>query len=208
MTRRAPFEDRVRRCCRGAPGRAVAAALLAGGVAIAGCSRPGWLRVPSLPSLPSVNVPFSGSDDREVAPAPGSGVVVLDASPELEFYQQASQFYQRLTGSRFNSLSTFRDPSLREYFESEESFSDYFADLAQDLAEAHFARNQPVSSVVEEFSVDGPGKARVRTRVVGDNGQPLRFWSTSLVREDRWERRDGRWWIIPGAAPSVASQQE
>ncbi len=164
--------------------------------------------MPSLPSLPSVDVPFIGSDEPAVAPAPDSGVVVLDASPELEFYQRASQFYQRLTGSRFNSLSTFRDPSLREYFESEESFSDYFADLAQDLSDAHFARNRPVSSVVEEFSVDGPGKARVRTRIVGDNGKPLRFWSTSLTREDRWERRNGRWWIIPGAAASVVSQRE
>lgn len=161
-----------------------------------------------MPSLPSVDVPFTGSDEPAVAPAAESAVVVLEASPELEFYQRASQFYERLTGSRFNSLSTFRDPNLREYFESEESFSDYFADLAQDLADAHFARNQPVSSAVEEFSVDGPGKARVRTRIVGDNGRPLRFWSTSLVREDRWERRNGRWWIIPGAAPSVASQQE
>lgn len=162
--------------------------------------------MPSLPSVPSVDVPFVGSDEPSVAPAPDSGVVVLDASPELDFYQRASQFYERLTGSRFNSLSTFRDPSLREYFESEESFSDYFADLAQDLADAQFSRNRPVSSAVEEFSVDGPGKALVRTRIVGDNGRPLRFWSTSLVREDRWERRDGRWWIIPGAAPSVASQ--
>ena len=159
-----------------------------------------------MPSLPSVDVPFLGSDESKVAPAPDSGIVVLDASPELEFYQRASQFYERLTGSRFNSLSTFRDPSLREYFESEESFSDYFADLAQDLADAHFSRNRPVSSAVEEFSVDAPGKARVRTRIVGDNAKPLRFWSTSLAREDRWERRDGRWWIIPGAVPSVAAQ--
>ena len=164
--------------------------------------------MPSLPDLPSVELPFGGSDTPAVAPASDSAAVVLDSSPEVEFYERASQFYERLTGSRFNSLSTYRDPNLREYFESEESFSDYFADLAQDLAEAHFQRNQPVSSVVEEFSVDGPGKARVRTRIVGENGRPLRFWSTSLVRVDRWERRNGRWWIIPGADPSVAARDQ
>jgi hypothetical protein len=134
-------------------------------------------------------------------------VVVLEASPELEFYEQASRFYERLTGSRFNSLSTFRDPSLREHFESDESFSDYFADLAQDLADAHFERYAPISTRVEEFSVDGPGRARVRTRIVGENSQPLRFWNTKLVRIDRWERRNGRWWIVPGADSSMAAQE-
>ena len=39
---------------------------------------------------------------------------------------------------------------------------------------------------------------RVRVRLTGENGRPLRWWETSLVREDRWERMDGRWWIIPG----------
>lgn len=175
--------------------------LLVGALAVAGCSsRPGWLRFPG--------VPFAGSAEPAVAPAPDSGVVVVEASPELDFYQRASQFYERLTGSRFNSLSTFRDPNLREHFESEESFSDYFADLAQDLADAHFERAQPISAVVEEFSVDGPGQARVRTRIVGENGKPLRFWSTSLIRVDRWERRGGRWWIIPGAPPSMAVREE
>ena len=45
---------------------------------------------------------------------------------------------------------------------------------------------------------DQPGHARVKYRFVGDNGLPLRFWSTSIEREDRWERADGKWWIVPG----------
>lgn len=189
---------------------ALALALGAGG-----CSRPGWLRAPDLdmPELPdvdfpSVDLPRLGSDEQAVAPAPDSGVEVLNASPELEFHDRASQFYQRLTGRRFNSLATFRDPSLREFFETPESFSDYFADLAQDLADANFERNQPLATEVEEFSVDGPGRARVRVWIGGDNGLPLRFWSTRLVREDRWERRSGRWWIIPGAGGQEISQGE
>jgi hypothetical protein len=46
--------------------------------------------------------------------------------------------------------------------------------------------------------LDGPGRARVRFRLRGDNGLPLRFWSTSIEREDVWQREDGRWWIVPG----------
>lgn len=191
------------------------AALLAGAVGLAlaaGCSRPGWLRAPDLdlPDLrmPSVDLPSLGSDRSAAAPAADSGVEVLSDSPEVEFHLRASEFYERLTGRRFNSLTTYRDPSLREFFESQESFSDYFADLAQDLADAHFERNQPLATAVEEFLVDAPGRARVRVRIGGDNGLPLRFWSTSLVREDRWERRAGRWWIIPGSGEAQASAAE
>ena len=36
------------------------------------------------------------------------------------------------------------------------------------------------------------------TRIVGDNGLPLRFWKTGIDREDRWERVEGTWWIVPG----------
>jgi hypothetical protein len=189
--------------------------------AIGGCARPGWLRTPDLdmpdlpdldmpdmPDMPSVDLPSFGSQEATAQPAADSGVEVLTASPEVEFHLRASQFYERLTGRRFNSLATYRDPSLREFFETQESFSDYFADLAQDLADANFERNQPLGTSVEEFLVDAPGRARVRVKMGGDNGLPLRFWSTALVREDRWERRDGRWWIIPGAGEGVSSREE
>lgn len=174
-----------------------------------GCSRPGWLRAPDLdmPKLPDLDLPRFGSDDApEPPPAADSGVEVLSASPELEFHERASKFYERLTGRRFNSLATFRDPALRGFFETPESFSDYFADLAQDLAEANFERNQPLATEVEEFAVDAPGRARVRVWIGGENGLPLRFWSTRLEREDRWERRGGRWWVVPGAGePEITS---
>jgi hypothetical protein len=158
--------------------------------------------------MPDLDLPSLGRSEATPQPAPDTAVEVLTESPEVEFHVRASQFYEGLTGRRFNSLTTFRDPALREFFESPESFSDYFADLAQDLAEAHFERNQPLVTSVEEFAVDAPGRARVRVRMGGANGLPLRFWSTSLTREDRWERRNGRWWIVPGAAESVAAHGE
>lgn len=155
------------------------------------------MRLPDVP-MPSFG---SGGGDERAAPAPGATAVAIATAeaPEVAFHRRASEFYERLTGRRFNSLATFRDPSLREYFDSTDSFADYFSDLAQDLTEAHFERNQPVEARVEEFVVDAPGRARVRVRMAGKNGMPLRFWGTSITREDRWERRNGRWWIVPSA---------
>jgi hypothetical protein len=187
-------------------------------LALGACSRPGWLRAPDLDmpdmpdmpdvGMPDVDLPSFGRGEPAVQPAPNTAVEVLTDSPEVEFHVRASQFYEGLTGRRFNSLTTYRDPTLREFFETQESFSDYFADLAQDLADANFERNQPLATSVEEFLVDAPGRARVRVRMGGDNGLPLRFWSTRLVREDRWERRNGRWWIVPGAGEATAASAE
>jgi len=129
--------------------------------------------------------------------APG-GVEVITGGPEVEFHTRASQFYQRMEGRRFNSIASYRDPGLREYFENEQAFSEYFANMARDLVDAHFEHNEPIVADVQEFTVEGPGRAHVRVRIVGENGLPMRWWSTHLDRNDRWERRDGRWIIVPG----------
>ncbi|MED5262465.1 MAG: hypothetical protein VX574_08740 [Myxococcota bacterium] len=120
-------------------------------------------------------------------------------SPELDRLESlAAIFYTRVSNRRFNSISTFHDPALREFFHSSEAFADYYADLADALALASFEYNRPESVVVEEFEPDGVGRVQVRVRFQGENNKPLRFWSTSLVRVDQWELADGRWWIIPG----------
>jgi hypothetical protein len=116
----------------------------------------------------------------------------------IDFYLQATEFYARLEGRRFNSIVTFRDQELREYFQDDQTFSDYYADLAQALAEAHFERSRPIATRIEEFLVDGPGRARVRVRIGGENGLPLRWWETAVQREDWWVRQKGRWWLVPG----------
>jgi hypothetical protein len=46
--------------------------------------------------------------------------------------------------------------------------------------------------------VDGPGRARVKVRIVGENALPLRIRRVILDREDRWERVGGEWWVVPG----------
>ena len=122
----------------------------------------------------------------------------MQEPPVVSFYERASSFYARLALRRFNSLATYRDETLRGYFRTEAAFSDYYAELAAALQDAHFEQNRPVEMQVLEFALDGPGAARVRSRFEGRNGLPLRPGSVTLEREDQWERLEGRWWIIPG----------
>jgi hypothetical protein len=126
------------------------------------------------------------------------GVEVVDGPAILEFHRRASTFYGRLAQRRFNVIATFRDEVLRDYFRTERSFSDYYADFAEELEQAHFERNVPTVLDVLEFRFEGPGDARVRVRIDGRNGRPLRVGKVHLEREDRWERVGGTWWIVPG----------
>jgi hypothetical protein len=129
---------------------------------------------------------------------PSFGVEIVNDPAIVDFQTRADAFYGRLTRRRVNTIATFNDRVLRDYFQTDSQYSDYYSALAQALTEAHFERNRPLEGEVREFLFDAPGKARVRYRFVGDNGRPLRFWSTSLEREDRWERVEGKWWIVPG----------
>jgi hypothetical protein len=129
----------------------------------------------------------------EAAAPPPSGVEV----GRLE--KLASDFYHRLENRRFNSIATFQDPGLREFFRSDESFSDYYAELAHALEIANFEASRPTSVELGELVQDAALRVRIRVRFVGENGLPLRWWTTTLDREDVWELgTEGRWWIVPG----------
>lgn len=129
---------------------------------------------------------------------PDFGVEVVEAPEIRAFFERAARFYSQLTLRRFNSYATYRDPKLREFFRSEQAFADYYADLAQDLADAHFEQRRPVYTEVVDVALEAPGVAVVTVVIRGDNGQPLRWWDTVLERRDRWERIDGAWWLVPG----------
>jgi len=131
-------------------------------------------------------------------PAPPGGSAVVGADTSLSFYVQAQAFYARLVQRRFNTLETFKDPLLRESFQTENRFFDYYADLAETLREAHFERARPIEIEIEGFVFESPDAARVQVRFVGEDNRPLRPNKVSLVRLDRWERADQRWWMTPG----------
>jgi hypothetical protein len=155
-----------------------AAAVLAGAASLSGCAF------------------WRGSS--EVQADPSFGVEIVDGPAVVEFHRRASTFYGRLAQRRFNVIATFRDQVLRDYFRTDRAFSDYYADFAQELEDAHFERNEPTGLDVVEFRFEGPGDARVRVRLEGRNGLPLRPGGVELDREDHWERVGGTWWIVPG----------
>jgi hypothetical protein len=141
--------------------------------------------------------PFAGAGP-EAAPDAGEGIQLVEDAAVVEFYERASSFYERLARRRFDSIETYQDEALRDFFRSEAAYADYYADLTGALAAAHFEKNRPLALEVVELRLEGPGRARVQTRITGEDGRPLRPGTVQLERSDRWERTDGTWRIEPG----------
>ena len=129
-------------------------------------------------------------------PSPRITGEIGQSSDEVE--RLARVFYTRIINRRFNSIATFHDPALRELLGSPEAFADYFAALADALTVAHFEALRPTRLALQQIDVLEPNAVIITVRYQGRNSLPLRWWSVELVRADRWERSDGRWWIIPG----------
>ena len=100
--------------------------------------------------------------------------------------------------SRVNTLETFNDPVLRRYFRSEDLFFDYYAELAQSLADAHFEKSRPFAIEVQEMVFESTARAHVQVLFRGFDNRPLRPNRVSLVRRDRWQYEQEAWWIAPG----------
>jgi hypothetical protein len=131
-------------------------------------------------------------------PKPPSGSVGVAGGYAIDFFQRAETFYETLIQRRFNTLETFKDPVLRDHFQTPDAFFDYYADLAQSLQAARFDRSRPTDVEVEEFLFENRFIAQVQVRFVGDDNRPLNPGTAVLIRLDRWERINGRWWIAPG----------
>jgi len=140
-----------------------------------------------------------GNDGIAVAkPDPAQGLSEVSSSDLADFFAYAHGFYSRLPLRRFNDRNTFMDPKLSGYFRTESAYADYYANLTGALRYARFKRLRPLSVEIVEVRAEGPGKAAVVTRMVGDNSRPLRWTDVELTREDKWERVGERWWISPG----------
>ena len=156
------------------------------------------LRCPLPMLLASAMLALSCTGGSRHIPRPPSGSVGVAGEYALEFLQRTRTFYVRLIQRRFNTLETFNDPALRDHFQTPDDFFDYYADLAQNMDEAHFERSRPEAVAIEEFLFENRFRARVQVRFLGRDDRPLRTGKTALIRLDRWERVDGRWWIRPG----------
>lgn len=168
-----------------------------------GCATPSWLKalgeekpkVVEAIQLPEFTLEL-GSLDTSLA---GSDFEAGDRASLTRLSQLAEIFYERLAHRRVNSISTYHDPALREFFRSEEAFADYYADLVQALDIAHFEANRPREIALESLHVEqAADRAVAVVRFVGNNALPLRFWSVDYARRDVWQRSGDRWWIIPG----------
>ena len=157
------------------------------------------LRAAALAAILIAAPPMSGCawGPGSLPAAPGETIAV-PAETALTFYRRMQAFYPRLTRRRFNALDTFNDPVLRDYFRSPDLFFDYYADLAQALSDAYFAKSRPQRIEIQEFLFDGEDRARVQVRFLGDDRRPLRPGKVALIRRDRWERAEGSWWVVPG----------
>ena len=87
---------------------------------------------------------------------------------------------------------------LRQRFESQDLFFDYYADLAQTFSDANFDKSRPEKAEVQEFAFEDVDQVRVQVLFVGEDDRPLRPGHVRLIRRDRWRERDGQWWIVPG----------
>ena len=130
-------------------------------------------------------------------PEPSGGSVPVPPGVSLDFYIHANAFYEGLEQRRFNTLETFKDPLLSEQFRTDNQYADYYADLADGLEFAHFDRNRPHSVTIQGFIFETRTLTHVQVIFVGDDDRPMRPNKTSLMRLDRWEYIDGRWWIAP-----------
>jgi hypothetical protein len=111
----------------------------------------------------------------------------------------ATDFYSRLERRRFNSIATFQDPGLHEFFRSRDTYQDYYAELAHELENADFEASRPIRVTIQKDFRDSASRVWLLVEFVGENGLPLRWWETSIVRIDLWEvDASGRWWIVPG----------
>lgn len=126
------------------------------------------------------------------------GVEVVSHRAIVEFQERAQAFYDRLSLRRFNTHATFTDTVLREHFQNEPAFFDYYAEFAFALDQASIEKNRVLIAEVKEFAVDGPGRARVQVRIRSNNGRPLQYWTVVSERTDLWERVDGVWYVVPG----------
>ena len=142
-----------------------------------------------------------------VAPlaAPDTGAVAVGSDAAFALERRVTGFYLRLAHRRFNSLETYRDFITRSHFRTPELFLDYYADLAEGLAAAHFEQERPDGVEIDTFLFEDALTARVQVRFQGLDNRPLRPGHVELVRVDRWEWADGTWWIRPGRVSGEAA---
>jgi hypothetical protein len=148
--------------------------------------------------LVALALPAAGCGGAGALAVPETGSVAVASASALDLQRRTAGFYLRLANRRFNALETYHDFIMRGHFRTPELFLDYYADLAEGMANSHFERGSPVAVEVEDFLFEDALTAQVEVRFTGADDRPLRPGHVEMVRVDRWEWADGTWWIRPG----------
>jgi len=124
--------------------------------------------------------------------------VEAESSPEItELTRSVQPFYEALENRPLDVLETYKNPRLRSFFQTDDGFAAYYAQLAGKLREAQF-RNATAQQVdIVNLQLESPDRARVEILVIGRHERQLRRGELSLPRTDTWIRVDGRWVIAP-----------
>lgn len=129
--------------------------------------------------------------------APEPVPVGVDDVDAVRFAERIQGFYGALENVPLDALITYENRELRAYFADERAFSDYYAALAGDLRDAAFRNGRAEKVLIDEFSFDGPGEARVELTLIGRHIRELLFWERRIRRTDLWRQVEGVWLLTP-----------
>jgi hypothetical protein len=148
---------------------------------------PGW----ALPLLLLCAGCFGGAPE---APAPA------DVPPDADiavFSARIETFYHALEDVPLDALVTYQNKQLRDCFETQAAFSDYFSALATEARHRYFRDITARSVRIRSFEFANPDEATVEVTFTSVHQRVLRFWSIHFDRYDTWRRADGIWRIVP-----------
>jgi hypothetical protein len=123
-----------------------------------------------------------------------------NAPPDAEiaaFSARIQGFYGALEDVPLDALVTYQNKQLRDCFESQGAFSDYFSALATEARQRYFRDTTARSVRIRKFDFTNPEEAIVEVRFTSVHQRALRFWSIGFDRYDSWHRTDGIWRIVP-----------
>ena len=113
------------------------------------------------------------------------------------FSVRIETFYHALEDVPLDALVTYENKQLRDCFETQGAFSDYFSALATEARRLYFRDTTARSVRIRGFEFASPDEATVEVTFTSVHQRALRFWSIHFDRTDTWRRVDGVWRIVP-----------
>jgi len=134
---------------------------------------------------------FGGAPAAPPANAPPDAEIAL-------FSARIEGFYKALEDVPLDALVTYQNKQLRDCFDTQGAFSDYFSALATEARQLYFRDTTARSVRIRNFDFANADEALVTVTFTSVHERALRFWSIHFDRWDTWHRgEDGIWRIVP-----------